>query len=192
MAIRSSDIETLQKIASFEETTPESQYPLGWSWQQVRVWPSTLSRMVIEGYLEITFSSNSYTGYRLTQKGKALAGAAEPDFEGEEIPDQALELPEDIFEPIEGYLDIKELTFRVLKADKPVHLLFSGVPASAKTMFLMELSQIKGAVYILGSQSTKAGIAETLFELKPKLLLVDEIDRIGAKDIAVLLSLAET
>lgn len=185
-------IEVLKEIARFEETTPDSEYPLGWSWSQVRVWPATLNRLVIEGCLEVVFCSNSYTGYRLTEKGKAIALQDEPGLEAIETSDKTLELPEDMFEPIEGYPDMKEVVFKVLKADKPVHLLFTGVPASAKTMFLMELSRIKGAVYILGSQSTKAGIAETLFDLKPKLLLVDEIDRIGTKDIAVLLSLAET
>lgn len=182
------DIELLKRIADFEKITPQSQYPLGWNWQQVKIWPSTLSRLVVEGYLEVVFSSNSYTGYRLTEMGKALIeeALASPST------DEVLELPQDIFEPIEGYQDLKEIVLKVLKADRPVHLLFTGVPASAKTMFLMELSRVKGSVYILGSQSTKAGIAETLFALRPRLLLVDEIDRIGTKDIAVLLSLAET
>jgi len=80
---------------------------------------------------------------------------------------------------------------QVLKSDKPVHLLFTGVPSSAKTMFLMELASL-GAPYILGSQATKAGIAELLFSTQPELLLADEIDRLGTKDIAILLSLMET
>jgi len=192
MALKAADIRALEEIADFEETIPETEYPLGWNWRQVRIWPSTLNRLVIEGCLEVTFSSNSYTGYRLTEQGRALVKQGESLFEPQETMDETLELPEDIFAPIKGYSDVKELVLKVLQADKPVHLLFTGVPASAKTMFLMELAQIKGAVYILGSQATKAGIAETLFTLRPRLLLVDEIDRIGTKDIAVLLSLAET
>ncbi|MDP2952098.1 MAG: hypothetical protein Q8O76_02115 [Chloroflexota bacterium] len=77
-----------------------------------------------------------------------------------------------------------------LRAERPVHVLFTGVPSSAKTMFLLELARL-GAPYILGSQATKAGIAEVLFDLEPQLLLVDEIDRIGTKDIAILLSLMQ-
>ncbi|MDD4986015.1 MAG: hypothetical protein PHQ43_09540 [Dehalococcoidales bacterium] len=185
------NIEALKEILRFEVTTPDSEYPLGWCWRQVRVWPSMLNKLVIEGCLEVTFSSNSYTGYRLTEKGKVLASEViipEP----EKLPAKTLEVPQDIFEPIEGYQDIKDLALNVLKADKPVHVLFTGVPSSAKTMFLMEMANIEGAVYILGSQATKAGIADTLFDIQPLLLLVDEIDRIGTKDIAILLSLAET
>jgi len=183
------DIQTLREIARFEQTTPEAEYPSGWSWRQVRIWPSTLNRLVIDGLIEVTFSSNSYTGYRLTEKGKVLALEAEPVEVTKET--KPLEIPDDLFSPIEGYEEIKELIKRVLKAEKPVHILFTGVPSSAKTMFLIELSRV-GAVYILGSQATKAGIADILFDLEPKLLLVDEIDRIGTKDIAILLSLAET
>jgi len=189
MEMRSEDIQTLKEIASFEQATPETEYSLGWSWRQVRIWPSTLNRFVIEGLIEVTFSSNSYTGYRLTEKGKMLAMEADPLETVRETRD--LEIPDDLFSPIEGYEEIKELVRRVLKAEKPVHILFTGVPSSAKTMFLIELSKV-GAVYILGSQASKAGIADILFDLEPKLLLVDEIDRIGAKDIAILLSLAET
>ena len=182
-------IQVLREIARFEQTTPETEYPLGWAWRQVRVWPSTLNSLVIEGCLEVTFSSNSYTGYRLTEKGKLMASEAEPMNSISEP--KPLEIPDDLFNLIEGYQEVKELIKRVLEAEKPVHMLLTGVPSSAKTMFLIELSRL-GAVYILGSQATKAGIADVLFDLEPKLLLVDEIDRIGAKDIAVLLSLAET
>ena len=182
-------VQILKEIAHFEKTTPETEYPLGWAWRQVRVWPSTLNSLVIEGCLEVTFSSNSYTGYRLTEKGKLMASEAEPMNSISEP--KPLEIPDDLFNLIEGYQEVKELIKRVLEAEKPVHILFTGVPSSAKTMFLIELSRL-GAVYILGNQTTKAGVAGLLFDFEPKLLLVDEIDRIGAKDIAVLLSLAET
>jgi Holliday junction DNA helicase RuvB len=189
MVMKPEDIQVLREIASFEQTTPETEYPFGWSWRQVRIWPSTLNRLVIEDLIKVTFSSNSYTGYRLTEKGKVLA--SEPELVEITKEKKPLEIPDDLFSPIEGYQEIKELVKRVLKAEKPVHILFTGVPSSAKTMFLIELSRV-GAVYILGSQASKAGIADILFDLEPTLLLVDEIDRIGTKDIAILLSLAET
>jgi len=58
-------------------------------------------------------------------------------------------------------------------------------------MFLLELARL-GAPYVLGSQSTKAEIADVLSDLEPQILLVDEIDRIETKDITILLSLTET
>jgi len=189
--MKTNDIEILKEIARFEATVAESEYPLGWCWRQVRVWPSTLNKLVIEGLLEVTFSSNSYTGYRLTEKGR-IAASGDHLAEPVQIPVELSKIPADLFALIEGYDDIKDLVCQVLGANKPVHLLFTGVPSSAKTMFLMELARIPGAVYILGSQATRAGIAETLFDLSPAILLVDEIDRIGTRDIAILLSLAET
>ncbi|MDD5476299.1 MAG: ATP-binding protein [Syntrophales bacterium] len=102
-----------------------------------------------------------------------------------------VEMPDGLFEVIEGYEDVKALVRRVLANEKPVHILFTGVPGSAKTMFLLELARC-GAPYILGSQSTKAGIVDLLFDTEPEILLVDEIDRFGRKDIAVLLSLTQT
>lgn len=123
------------------------------------------------------------------EQAKFLLTTVEP--EPEERSTSPLELPDDLFEPIEGYSDVKALVRQTIQSEKPVHLLFTGVPSSAKTMFLLELTRL-GAPYILGSQSTKSGIADVLFDLEPQILLVDEIDRIGTKDITILLSLTET
>jgi Holliday junction DNA helicase RuvB len=160
----------------------------GWRSRDVGLWPGNLAKLQIEGLIEDGYESNSYHGYKLTQKARAMlaGGPAVQAPQGEKI-----SLPDDLFEVIEGYEDIKALVRQVLGSEKPVHVLFTGVPSSAKTMFLLELSRT-GAPYILGSQSTKAGIADLLFDTGPEILLVDEIDRIGTKDIAVLLSLTQT
>lgn len=190
--MKEDDLEILKEIAELEKTWPFSipGGELGWSFRDVRKQPAVLNRLFLEGLLDNPFKSNSYTGYRLSELGKRVIEAGEepavPEMETHE-----LEVPGDIFDVIEGYDDIKQLTGVALKCEKPVHLLFSGVPASAKTMFLMELARI-GAPYILGSQASRAGIAEVLFDTQPQVLLVDEIDRIGTKDISVLLSLMAT
>ena len=190
--MKEGDLEILKEIAELEKTwpfdTPGGE--LGWSWRDVRVQPAVLSRLYLEGYLDNPFKSNSYTGYRLSELGKRVVETGE-EMEVRETERRELEIPDDLFEVIEGYDDIKRLIRVALRSEKPVHLLFAGVPASAKTMFLMELSRI-GAPYILGSQSSRAGIAEVLFDTQPQILLVDEIDRIGTKDISVLLSLMAT
>jgi len=186
------DLGILQQIANFEKTFDKTRSgaDLGWSWRDVRIWPAVLNRLFLEGLLNCPFKSNSYTGYLLSEKGWAVIKGeiSEPDvvLEG-----QALAIPDDLFDMIEGHEDIKELVKRALGSEKPVHILFTGVPSSAKTMFLMEMARL-GAPYILGSQATKAGIAELLFSAQPEILLADEIDRLGVKDIAILLSLMET
>lgn len=55
-----------------------------------------------------------------------------------------------------------------------------------------QLARLPGSFYCLGSATTKAGIAEILYEQRPRILLADEIDKFENKDIAILLSLAET
>lgn len=190
--MKEGDLEILKEIVELEKTWPFSTPggELGWSFRDVRKQPAVLNRLFLEGLLDCPFKSNSYTGYRLSELGKRVVETGEqPAVQETEI--RELEIPNDLFDVIEGYDDIKQLIGVALKCEKPVHLLFSGVPASAKTMFLMELSRI-GAPYILGSQSTRAGIADLLFDTQPQILLVDEIDRIGTKDISVLLSLMAT
>lgn len=190
--MKEGDLELLSQIAEFEKNLDMSRpgAELGWSWRDVRIWPAILNRLFLEGVLNCPFKSNSYTGYLLSEKGWVVVKGelTEPSvvLEG-----QALVIPDDLLDTIEGHEEIKELVKRSLESEKPVHLLFTGVPSSAKTMFLMELSRL-GAPYILGSQATKAGIADLLFDIQPEVVLVDEIDRLGTKDIAILLSLMET
>lgn len=191
--MKEGDIEILRQIAELEKAwpfkTPGGE--LGWSWRDVRVQPAILNRLYLEKLLDSPFKSNSYTGYRLSELGKRVVEIGEGPGAAETASPERIELPGDLFEVIEGHEDIKELVRVVLRSEKPVHLLFTGVPASAKTMFLMELSRL-GAPYVLGSQASRAGIAELLFDTEPQILLVDEIDRIGTKDISVLLSLMAT
>ena len=187
------DIEILRQIDEHEKTidwTKEGA-DLGWEWRDVRIQPATLTRLFLEGLLDCPFKSNSYTGYRLSETGKQVLSAGEQAAAIVQTLEPEVEVPPDLFDIIEGYHDIKDLILTVLASEKPVHLLFAGVPASAKTMFLMELARL-GAPYILGSQSSRAGIAEVLFDMEPEILVVDEIDRIGDKDISILLSLMAT
>jgi Holliday junction DNA helicase RuvB len=184
------DLELLKRIADIEDSIDPKSFKgmAGWRPVDIGIWPANLTKLRMEGLIEDGYQSNSYHGYKLSQKARAmLVGGPELT----ETQNQKISFPDDLFEVIEGYEDIKALVRQVLDSEKPVHVLFTGVPSSAKTMFLLELSRT-GAPYILGSQSTKAGVADLLFDAEPEILLVDEIDRIGTKDIAVLLSLMQT
>jgi len=98
-----------------------------------------------------------------------------------------------VFESIIGYEDIKEIFIRSLKATR-VHILLYGPPASAKTVFLLELQKLKNAQYILGGTATKEGIIDVLLDSWPdcRYLLIDELDKMRKHDYTVLLSLMET
>ena len=99
---------------------------------------------------------------------------------------------ESFFEEIIGYDHIKRLFRMALDSDSAIHILLVGRPASAKTMFLTSLMQLKNSYFSDGANSTKAGMIDYLFTNRPRYLLVDEIDKMTSKNQAFLLNLMAT
>jgi hypothetical protein len=66
-----------------------------------------------------------------------------------------------------------------LNSHEQSHILLSGPPASAKTMFLESLRKLKSSYLIDGASTTKAGLIDCLFLNNPKYLLIDEIDNLS-------------
>jgi len=88
---------------------------------------------------------------------------------------------------------IKRLFGLALRSDEPTHILLSGPPASAKTMFLMSLRHhLKDSYFVDGGNTTKAGIIDYLFKNRAPYLLIDEIDKMSPRDQTFLLNLMET
>jgi hypothetical protein len=83
------------------------------------------------------------------------------------------------FGNIEGYDDIKNIVRRALDAEDNYNLLFIGPPASAKTLFLLAILDIrKNGVYFDGSNTTSR-ILDVLEQERPKIICIDESDRIA-------------
>jgi replication-associated recombination protein RarA len=81
------------------------------------------------------------------------------------------------FGNIEGYDDIKDIVRRVLDVEDNYNLLFIGPPASAKTLFLLGILDIrKNGVYFEGSHTTNR-ILDVLEEERPHIICIDEIDK---------------
>ena len=97
------------------------------------------------------------------------------------------------FQEILGHDDIKQIFQKALLSKKPVHLLLVGSPGSAKTMFLTEIMRReKPSYFIVGSNTTKAGLVNELFKRRPKFLLIDELEKMSMTDQTALLHLMET
>ena len=144
MAMKDGDVELLNEIAAFEDSHDlEKDFKIGWGWRHVRVWPATLNRLFKDGYLENVFKSNSYTGYRLSDLGRAVAMRRETKNEVK-VQTPKLTLPEDLFDDIIGHEEVKELLCASLLAEKPVHVLLAGPPALAKTLFLWDIERAAG------------------------------------------------
>jgi holliday junction DNA helicase RuvB len=69
---------------------------------------------------------------------------------------------------------VKDLFRMAIQAERPVHLLLYGPPASAKSLFMHSLTRLERSYYAIGSSSTKSGIFDYLFEQRPRYFIVDE------------------
>src|SRR5215207_6331907 len=97
-----------------------------------------------------------------------------------------------LFDDIVGFEDIKALFEMAIKAERPVHLLLCGPPASAKSLFMRSLTKLERSYYAVGSSSTKSGIFDYMFEYRPRYFIVDELEKMNKKDQASLLNLMES
>ena len=191
------DLELLNEIAAFEAAhNMEEDFKIGWCWRDVRIFGATLSRLFKEGYLDNVFRSNSRTGYRLSEKGKQVVESSKTTEQmeaTEQVSNIHLTLPVDLFADVIGHEEVKELLRACLLAEKPVHVLLTGPPALAKTVFLWDVERVfkEKALWLLGSATSKAGLWDILAERKPQVLLIDELDKAEAAEQAALLSITE-
>jgi Holliday junction resolvasome RuvABC ATP-dependent DNA helicase subunit len=100
-----------------------------------------------------------------------------------------------LFDKILGYEGIKRTFVRSLTSKEPVHILLVGPLGQAKTLFLKCILEAFGereVFFTVGGNASKSGLIDVLFDMKPKYLLVDEIEHLKAEYQTMLLSLMET
>lgn len=100
-----------------------------------------------------------------------------------------------MFDKIIGYERIKRTFIRSLNSDETVHILLVGPPGQAKTLFLkciLETFGQKKAFFTVGGNASKSGLIDVLFDMRPKYLLIDEIEYLKPEYQTMLLSLMET
>ena len=95
------------------------------------------------------------------------------------------------FTRIQGYEDIKDIVRRVLDSDENYSLLFVGPPASSKTLFLQGILELKIGVYFDGSNATNR-ILDVLEEKRPKIICIDELDKMSRQFQNQLLNFMES
>ena len=83
----------------------------------------------------------------------------------------------DDFDNIQGYDDIKDIVMRAIDSEDNFNLLFCGLPASAKTLLLFGIIEREcKALYFDGSNITNR-ILDVLEEERPKIICIDELDK---------------
>jgi MoxR-like ATPase len=100
-----------------------------------------------------------------------------------------------LFYEIIDYEGVKRTFLRSLNSEVPVHILLVGPPGHAKTLFLKCILRTFGereVLFTVGGNASKSGIIDILFDMRPKYLLIDEIEHLRPEYQTMLLSLMET
>ena len=188
--------ETLERVVDYEEEHQFDEHfeTLGWEWDDLDppISPQVLYRLFLRGVLKRPYKSIRHRGYLLANREAVKEALRELDAHANLPPEEeTFKVPWDLFDDVVGYEEAKELFLRALDVGQ-VHFLLVGPPSSAKTLFLLCLTRLPRSRYVLGSRMSKAGLTDYLFTHQPRVLLLDEIDKMHGEDYGVLLSLCQT
>jgi len=192
--------EALRKIVEYEEQKlkeyetnpiyadlPEEAKQPWWDWRDVGVDWRVVHRLNIAGFLKATGGRRKYYMLKDRERVKQMLQESVKPLRVEKV-----EVPEDLFDVVEGFDDLKLFLKMVLKKDAKVHVLLVGPPGVAKSAILKEIERLPGSYFTTGGTTRRAGLAETLIELQPRFLIIDEIDKVvDPKDLSALLTLME-
>lgn len=190
-------IEILENALEFEENTKKEDhaflrdepYDTFWKYQNVGAHPNRVYQLELKGIIDRPHNTKNTTTLVLSDREfvRDVLDDINSDMGDDAVqivhdfPEEN-ELPEDLFEEIIGYDDIKWLLKRSLSTDKIINFILIGPPGSAKTLFLMSIYKLKGAEFVFGSEATSAGYFDEIFEKQPKYMLFDEIGDMSNKD----------
>lgn len=182
----------LRHAVEWEEDPKNKELGLGWEALDVSTPKKDIETLVYEDIAKMTMHSAHFTHFLLVDREAAKAALlAFDEFERQAAAEEKFEVPGDLFDDVVGHQEVKDLFMKALQGER-VHFLLLGPPSSAKTLFLLCLEKLQKARYILGSRMSKAGLTDYLITHKPKIILLDEIDKMDGTDYGVLLSLCET
>ncbi|MEM3290258.1 MAG: hypothetical protein QW046_01925 [Candidatus Micrarchaeaceae archaeon] len=105
--------------------------------------------------------------------------------------DNTPQIPDDLFDDIVDYDDLKKLLLNALRKNERMAVLFVGPPATAKTMFLYSLQKLPNSMIITAYNTTKAGLRDIFLNYNPKYLGIDEIEKADTYTTYTLMSVIE-
>lgn len=186
--------EMLGRFVQEERTRRQKEYFIGLEWYDIPAEPRYLASLAIRRILRVTNKSTKSIHYvldnlELTDQVLRKLDGEQVDLDLKEPEDR---IPDDFLNTLVGYDDLRELILRSLHAEKPLHILLIGPPASGKSVVLSEIQRLPRSHFALGGNSSKAGITQLLAEQRPRYLIIDEIDKANSTDLSTLLSLMES
>ncbi len=189
----------LARIARYEQARVGEPWLVeGWSPRLFDLTRGRCDELVAGGVLRVVPNARGRVRYLLVPGQDVVQQAGEQGSTHLGVDDddhghdghQVVVVPD--FGDIVGYEDVKELVCETVRLGARVHYLFLGPPGSAKTLFLLAIEELAGSSYVLGSRMSRSGLAGFLMDERPRFLLVDEVDKLPARDLAPLLSLCES
>jgi len=184
-------VDVLRMALDHEATHPD--YP-DWEWHDIHTWPATLNKCIIAGIARKTSGGRSPT-YRLNDPERVAAALAAYRPSGAadaEVPTRP-SLPADAFVGLSGRDDEIALLRLALSAASPVHVLLVGSPGGGKSLLLDGAARCPGATQWLGGTTSRAGLRDLILaQAAGPVLVIDELDTMGAVDQSVLLSVMES
>lgn len=177
-------------------------YDVLWSSSDVGVMGVKVYQLEVNDFVERVYDSNKHTDYALKDREKVkemLEKVKEQDLNEDGTPKEVMheypteeELPDDLFDDVIGYDDVKWLLTKALTTDDITNILMIGPPGSAKTVFLMAINKLDSSIFVSGAPTSGPGVLDILFERTPMLVNIDEFDDMDNDTQKVLSQYTET
>ena len=189
----------LLKIVKYEEALRKKypDKPSWWEWEigDVGVEPWLVVKLQRMGLVERTYASSNHKYYRLVdfeairkildKYGQSITVSKKTGGKKTGLdlspPRTLKEIPKDLFDVIVGHEELKWVFMKSLHKER-YHILLVGPPATAKTLFLLAISQLPGAVFVDVPHATRVGIRDLIIQFRPRYLLLDEFDKANNED----------
>jgi len=185
-------MDILRKAFERENDSRDRRPPHLRSWEYYVLGASRrdIQRLVEEGLIEIALKTTGLTKYKLSLKGKDLVWATTMERQFAKIPAESII---DAMSLIVGFDDLKEAVSRAIETHRRINFLLEGPPACAKSLMLEGVrSAVPDAYIAFGSRTSASGLSDALFEHQPRVLLMDEADKMHNDCYSVLLGLMES
>jgi len=95
--------EVLKLAVQHELENADKQHYLGWEWSDVRAYPATIRKLIVDGLVRVSYNSRSFTNYKLVNLEATKQALEEFEKLALQPPEEEkIEIPEDLFSTILG------------------------------------------------------------------------------------------
>lgn len=183
------DEEIMRRALDRENDTRRPKNMRSWEFHAVGATKPDIVRLQEKGYVCVAVRDDRLTKYLLTEKGRELVWAHSMEDQFEAV---SASVVMESLELVVGFQDIKETLADAVASRRRINFMLEGPPACAKSVMLEGIRMAVPYAYMaFGSRTSAAGLSDVLFEIRPKILLLDEADKMDHHCYSILLGLME-